>query len=228
MTWESTEGIVLQATAFQDRHRIIKVFTKNKGLLSFFVKNVSANNPRLVAICSPFCRAEWIFQSSSKDLYKIKDSSVIDANLQLRDRLESLHSGGDILRVILETQLPNKPSANIYALLHSYLRKIPQCKDPSILSISFQLKLATAEGLLHIEPTCSICKKEKACCVADGESFCKNHKPPNTPILDETEFSFLQKLTYSRKFSEIMNVQLTNSSKNKFLHYIDELIKTHH
>jgi len=208
MTWQTTEGIVLQSIPFQSQHRILKVFTQKKGLLSFFVKNISPNNSQLIALTTPFSYGEWVFQKSTQDLHKIKDTTLLNSFLLLRNSLDSLNAGGSILRAVLKTQMPNKPAPALFALLLTYLQKIPDFPNPDVLATSFYLKLLLLEGLLHFTHECSHCKKP-ACSLAHGESVCKNHTLDPSRIFSEKDWEVLHELTYARQFSKLKSLDVS-------------------
>lgn len=214
MTWRKSEGIVLHSTLYQSHHRILKVFTKEKGLLSFFVKNVTPNNSRLVAVTSVLSHGEWVFQKSDRELHKVKDTSLIDSFLELRNRYESLEVAGAIARLILATQMPNKPSAPLFSLLATFLKKIPEFENPKVLNYSFHFKLFMHEGMIHIHPTCSICNSP-ASAVISGESVCAAHAKSDALLFSAQEMQSLLSLVHAKKFSEWKKIEITSALQTK-------------
>ena len=62
-----TKGVTLQATPFQEKARIITVFTEKEVLVSLIVKGLNTKRPSFLAITTPFCEAEFIYKKGRKE-----------------------------------------------------------------------------------------------------------------------------------------------------------------
>lgn len=199
-----TEGIVLKAIAYQDKDRIVTLFTKNEGVISLFVKKASSHS----AITSPFSLAEYVYKRGRKDLNYFIDGSLIDPQFLLREKYESIQTASKITKTILQSQLPGKISPKLYELFKIYLKKIPSFESCDSLFYSFILKLLLHDGFLAASNTCSLCTKN-AISIAQGESYCMDHKPSTAPIFIEQEWATLQTLLISRYFKDLDNIKMS-------------------
>ncbi len=146
MTEEHVEGIVLRVTPYKDRHRIVTLFTSQAGMISLLAKKVST--PEKMALLSPFSRIEALYFKKQSDLCLLKDGTLIDGHLFLRDKWSYLETAGKMAQILLHSQLPGKSSPLLYALFKMCLKQLPQFEDPSSLLLFFYLKLLTHEGIL--------------------------------------------------------------------------------
>jgi DNA repair protein RecO len=132
----STPGLLLQAIPYLGKKLILKVFTPEQGLISFF-----AQESKL----APFCLAEWIYRKTEKEIHSIQDSSLIDPLLELRESYPSLSAAGSIAKDLLRTQMPDKKAPELFLLAHLYFTNLHT--SPELFAASFRLKLLFYEGL---------------------------------------------------------------------------------
>lgn len=137
----TTVGLLLQSISYLGQKKILKVFTPELGLLSFFAQKTKLD---------PFCLAEWVYRKTEKEIYPLQDATLLDPLLDLRSNYNALISAGAIAQDLLRTQLPGKRAPELFDLALLYLRKLPSA--PELLAASFKLKLLLHEGLLSEEP----------------------------------------------------------------------------
>ena len=144
-------GITLSNTPFKDNCRIIKVLTKDEGIISLFIKGVNLKKGKLLSLTSPFCLGEFIYKKGNTDLYKFYDGSVIEDNLQLRSSYQNIQTASKLIKAILISQIPLKEIPAIFSLLSTYLKRLVEFKEKETFLISFYLKILLHEGLLHFD-----------------------------------------------------------------------------
>lgn len=162
MAEERVEGIILRVTPYKDRHRIVSLFTSQAGMISLLAKKIST--PEKMALLSPFSRIEALYLKKPSDLHLLKDSSLLDSHLFLREKWDYLETAGKMAYILLHSQLPGKSSPLLYALFKACLEQLPRFEDPCSLLFLFYLKLLTHEGLLSWKDRSSFplsCKTEE-------------------------------------------------------------------
>lgn len=196
MQTRRTEGIILQATKFQDFDQIVTLFTPEEGILRFMVKG--ALNPKLgkAALTAPLSRAEFIYSQGKSELYPCREISMLNSHLNLRENVLIMEAAFDFLQAIRATQLPHKAAPDLYKLLLIYLEKLPLIPDPKVLSTSFRLKTLRHEGLLNLS---------------------------TTPFSEE-ERSFLDTLANSRSFNQLAALSVTPVLWQKVRRFFDDLL----
>ena len=149
MTEEHVEGIILRATPFKDRDRIVTLFTPQMGMISLLAKKISTSEK--MALLSPFSRIEAFYFKKKSDLCLLKDGTLLDDHLFLREKWNYLEIAGKMAQTLLHSQLPGKASPLLYALFRVCLKQLPYFEDPFSLLFFFYLKLLTHEGILSWE-----------------------------------------------------------------------------
>ncbi len=148
MKEETLEGIVLRSVAVQESRHILTLFTLQEGLLSLATPRTSVHQMRQNAATALLSRSEFCLRKGrTSDVYRVLEASLIEAFDDLRNNFSQLSAAGEIIHLILRSQLPGKPAPMLYALLLTYLRRLCKSPHPLLLTISFQLKLLKHEGL---------------------------------------------------------------------------------
>ncbi len=223
MIFEKTQGITLQAIPFQERQRIITVFTEDKGLISLIIKGLSQKKTSLLSLSTPFCLADFIYLKGRSDIYFLKDAAVLNEHLFLRKNLEFITSAYSMAKAILSSQLPHKPAPELFALFLKYLEKVATFPSGEILTCSFLLKVLLHEGLIHLKKTCNMCPKQSTL-IYKGESLCSSHQIEHGHYFSESEFDTMLELAFSKNFSELEQIKPILGLKEKILLVFSELV----
>lgn len=141
------EGIVLKSIDFRDHQKIITLYTPQLGIISAIVKNLSQKKLQEHSLCSPLVRAQYILKKGRSECYGLIEGSVIDLHLELRRSLAVLTISLNMIKTISQTQLPGKPSQELYQLLKVYLKELKKNPYANQLLMSFYLKLLKYEGV---------------------------------------------------------------------------------
>ncbi len=200
MTEEKTSGVLLQAIPYLGRKRILKIFTPDGGLITLMAKASLSS-----ACAAPFCIAEWVYRKGQREIHTLQDASLIDGLLDLKKDFATLSAAGSMAQDLLRSQLPGKKGNALYTLLCACLAKLPTFANPQILAASFRLKLLLHEGLLSLQPECSVCAAP-ASRLQQGESFCPAHAPHAGFPFSPSDWETLLHLAYSRQFSHLQNL----------------------
>ncbi len=175
MSHESSKALVLKSLFFKDNQKILTLFSERFGMISLVMKGCSA--PLKGSLSEPFCEAEFFFTKGSSDLRKYHDGSIIDLHLSLRGKLSYLKTASAMTKAVLTSQLPEKHSPHLYALLSSFLKQIPHFSFQETLLTCFYLKFLRHEGMYHKD--CSL------------------------PSLSSEEQKTLAKIAYLQSFDEL-------------------------
>lgn len=223
MLIEKTQGITLQSIAYKERQRIISVFTKEQGIISLIIKGISEKKTSFISLTTPFCLADIIYRKGRSDIYLLQDATIIDENLLLRKDLSYINSAYILAKAILDSQMPHKKACSLYALLETYLKKIPFTNSQDGLITSFLLKLLKHEGLIKLSRRCNHCEN-MATIIFKGECLCPSHASMHAHDFTRDEFISLEELSNVKSFSEIDNIACNASLKEKTLNLFKDLI----
>jgi DNA repair protein RecO len=199
--WEKQEGVLLQSISYLSNHRILKIFAPDAGLLTLIAKHIHRKN---AAHTIPFCRSEWVFRKSQGEIYLLKDATLLDPFQGLKENYQVLTAAGSIATDLLRSQFPHRPARGLYELLIATLTHLR--RNPLAIQLSFRLKLLQYEGLVHLQPACTLCSAA-ATHVSRGECLCPRHLAFEGVRFEEPEWQMLLQLSLGRRFSEFDPLQ---------------------
>ena len=139
----TTEAIVLRCVPYGERKNILTLFSNEGGLLS--ANSYISLKKR--GYLSALCRCNFLLTRKTSDIFQIKDLSPVDLYTPLRENFARLNCAGFMLKTLLRSQLPSKPSPLLYKLLISYLDELKTSESLPQLRSSFLLKTLKHEGL---------------------------------------------------------------------------------
>jgi DNA repair protein RecO len=186
MQHETSKSIVLRSVFLKDKQKILSLFTERFGLISLIIKGCSS--PIKGSLSEPFCEAEFSFTKSTSDIRRYQDASIIDLHLGLRNKLSYLKTASSMGKAILTSQLPDKASPHLYALLSTFLKQIPLFLFQETLLTCFYLKFLRHEGFYH--------------------------KESRLPKLSNQDHLILQNIAYLQSFDKLKREEVSSSLFN--------------
>ncbi len=204
-TRHTTQGIIVKAVPYQDFHRIITLFTPDKGLLSLFVRGAFKKGGG--GSSTPLATVEVTYQEKATGLHACLEIDALDMRLAIRQNLPSLEAACHMLRTVQQSQVPEKAAPLLYQLLLFYLEKLPQTPCPAVLSTSFLLKTLRYEGLLAF-PSASL-----------------QHALPAGFLLDEAEQALTCVLALCDAHSQLLPLEVSPAFQKKIEHLFAHLLR---
>lgn len=206
MSTVQCEGMVLQATPYQDHHHIISIFSQTMGVVRCFVRGTIRPRHHSHALVTPLVRGDFLLQNREGTLFRLQDGRVTEPYLGLRDRSDRLQAACKIARALIGTQLPGKPAPALYQLATAYFDQLNKVKERAeqLLS-SFYLKLMRHEGVLPLSAICCACDQEATPIhLASAGPYCPKCAPAEALPFLPTEWSHLERLAMVRSFAELL------------------------
>ena len=220
MIEKKLHAIVLKAIPFKDRQSILTLLSEEEGITSMIVKGLSKKKPQLMACINPLSQVEFLYLQTRSNILLCKEASMIDAHLFLRDKYSFLQMSIGLIQMVLDTQYPGKSSPALYHLVSCYLKQIPFFASllPT-LEASFLLKLMKHEGVLLLQPFCSICKSQEELYLFDTDLFCYSHKKDPSTHFSSIEWRVMQALSSVRSFDLLKELTISDSLLEKIKIY---------
>lgn len=220
VVYQKETGIILSVIPYGDNGAIAKTFTKELGLVSFFLKNAMGNG-RFICF-EPFTLAEFAYEEGASSLLKLKEFTCLDAHISLRENLERIESASLIAKALDRTQGPGLSAPSLFALLSLYLRGISKVKDPTVLGASFLLKLLKHEGLFYYSRQCYECGGDLAEAEAsEGILRCLSCKKGSGSSLNQEEAALFALLSEARELKELQNIALPDGLLGKINQFFE-------
>ena len=224
--FKTAEGILLKVIPFQDYDQILVFFTLEAGLIKVLFRGSRSKRRGLLGLCMPLTRVEVIYKEKRGEIYIGCDIALLDSYRSLRKNLTHLNAACDLLQILYRSQWVGKPAPLLYALLKSYLEKIPFTADPQQFTASFRLKVLKHEGVASFPLACTDCQihLEKEAYYSRGEFFCRFHKPGNFWALQENLPALIFQLTECRSCQELMGIEISDGGLKAIERYFQDVI----
>jgi len=202
-----TEAVVLSSIKFRDYDEIVTLFSKDEGIIKLIVKKSYTKKEGFGSKTGPFIEAEFIYTKGKSEIFKCQEISVLNYNLNLRNRYENLQAAASMATAITQFQYPLKPAPLLYKLFASYLKAIDTFLHPDILALSFCLKLLRHEGVFDIASQCHICQKELSeVHLQEDNTFCKEHAQKESIHFTSIEIKTIYELAFSRSLDHLKTI----------------------
>jgi DNA repair protein RecO (recombination protein O) len=221
---ERSEGIVLRAIPFSDTKKILTVFMPEEGLVSMATRALSPALSHLACATSPLTCSEFIFRKGRGEVYRLLEATPLDYNLALRTTTERINCAGEIVQILLKTQLPGKPAPLLYDLAKAYIHHIQQTLKPFNLLASFYLKFLKHEGLLHWTPLCAICKEHPVHAFCKGQGTCLYHRTSPFQLILMEKWATFGLLVEARSFRVLDELDLDPFIIDDLRQLLNELV----
>lgn len=143
------EGIVLRKKDYGDSDRLITIFSKNNGKISFYLKGIRKSKKRDKEAVELFSLSTFYF-SKKQEKYILNDFEILDYNLNLKLNMESLEIGYYLLSLIDKILLENQKQEKLYILLKeslNFLDKKFSLKESYLLILYFLYRIIVNEGI---------------------------------------------------------------------------------
>jgi DNA repair protein RecO (recombination protein O) len=149
-----TNAIVLKTQPFEESGKMIILLTKDFGVQSAIVKAIPKERLDLIQATTPLFEGNYHLKKGRSDLYKIIEVTPIHYYHLLKQDFQRLTCATLMLKLIIKTQIKNKPIPLLYLLLSKYFQELEKSLKPKNLLLSFYLKFLRHEGLFELTSFC--------------------------------------------------------------------------
>lgn len=220
-------GIVLSSVDFKETSKIIRVLTENNGLLSIMVQGAKKSNSKNRNLAENFVKGSFNL-SSGKNMYYLKDGSILNMNLGLRKNIKKIYLAYFFSDLVLRSVLENEKQREIFILLDNSLQKLSESNELIKLSTSFIFKLVSFLGYRPNLSMCSNCGTRKFTRMyfssKNGGILCNECKSMDIDRVELTkeEYRYIVDLIYSpiddiEKINGVNEIKIHKLSLNFYL-----------
>ncbi len=198
-TFKQLKGIILKSYDYGDSSRIVRLFTRDMGLISFMAKGAKRNKSRTLNLTEPFVEGEFNL-NEGKTMYYIKDGEIVNSHLGLRKSIQYLTCANYMVE-IMEQVLIDDSDENLYDLFSAAINACEKSEKvflPRIMS-AFLMKLVSILGFRPTLGRCVNCGK----------------------MLDSFRFDLEQGgMICEAHISDINSIDLAKEEYNELVYYI--------
>lgn len=170
------EGIVIGETNYSESSKILKVFTKEFGIISIMSKGCRNIKSKLRGVSNKLSYANFMIKYKKDGISTLIDADIIDTLRNIVMDIERISYLSYLLDLTDQVYRHSK-SDKIYPILISIINKINDEYDPEVLTIIYELKLLEFLGISPNIDSCSICGNTKnivTISVKDGGFICQD------------------------------------------------------
>jgi DNA repair protein RecO (recombination protein O) len=158
-------GIILRSLRHGESSAIITVFTRGRGKIGLIAKGarrrIKGGTPLGLEL---FCEAEFVYyHKETRELQLLKELSLIDPHLGVRDRMSGMTIGSAVLELLLRCMKEEDPHPVLYDAAVATLRALDSQESVSLpLLWKFELELLTELGFRLQLERCALTGKPLA------------------------------------------------------------------
>ncbi len=193
---KEVQGIIFKRRKYKDTDLIVKIMTKNNGIISLIVKGAMRPKSKLNAATLNFSYGTYVIYTSCHGLSSLRTYKEVKQLDGIYDDLIKNAYTSFILDLIDHAFVEYQPIGKYYDLADFAIHKINKGVDPEIITQIVQMQLLTAFGVQPELRHCLICKKERGVfdySIKLGGVICSDHfndvqsrlylKPKQTALL---------------------------------------------
>lgn len=157
---KEVQGIIFKRRKYKDTDLIVKIMTKNNGIISLIVKGAMRPKSKLNAATLNFSYGTYVIYTSGHGLSSLRTYKEVKQLDGIYDDLIKNAYTSFILDLIDHAFVEYQPIGKYYDLADFAIHKINEGVDPEIITQIVQMQLLTAFGVQPELRHCLICKKE--------------------------------------------------------------------
>lgn len=154
-----TEAVVLRSIRFGEAHRVLHLYTEDRGRLGAVAKGVRRLRSRFGGRLEPLTRVRLVLHAGRGELATITAAETVNAHAGLRERRTSLERATQASDAVLRLFDAAEPNRSAYNLLCQELRLLDTAPDAATRAqaLAFRLKLLLAAGFVPELGGCAAC-----------------------------------------------------------------------
>ncbi|MBO8156054.1 MAG: DNA repair protein RecO [Bacillaceae bacterium] len=221
--FEKLEGIVLKTRDYGETHKIVTLFTKQRGKIGVVARGAKKPRSRMAAITQPFVYGTYLVQIS-KNLGNLQQGEVLHSMRQIReDIMKTAYAAylAELTDRILES---HEPDPFIWEqLLHTLERMTDE--EPDILTMMYELKMFEKGGFapeLNRCVSCGATENIRHFSISEGGLICLPCKKydPDALLMDEKLIKILRYLRYLN-VERVGQISIKTENRKKLRNLLD-------
>lgn len=171
-----TEGIILGDTNYSESSKILKVLTKDYGIISIMSKGCRNLKSKLRGVSGILTYGNFHIYYKEQGISTLVGVDVLNSFLTIQTDIEKISYASYFLD-LTEQVLKHSENKEIYSLLIATLEKLNDKYSPQILANILELKYLEYLGIKPVLDCCSICGNQTSIVTIDstaGGYICKN------------------------------------------------------
>ncbi len=177
--YQTTTGIVLRETKYNDADKLLEVLTREQGKLTLKARGVLRSRSTLKSACQLLCYSEFTFTERAGKAV-ITEAVPLEQFRELREDLELLSLGSYFAQVSELLSQEDAPDEALLSLLLNSLYALCKLKKPQVLvKAAFELRAACLSGFTPDLHGCAGCGRPDAALfdARNAQLLCSDCRP---------------------------------------------------
>lgn len=180
-----TEAIVLHSVNYRDFDRMVTLFSREHGRVSFMARGAHRAGHQYMAPTTMFCLGEYVLNERGGQ-YSLKSCSVEKNHYGLRESPVHLSCGALAAQLCLEVIQQGEPNEELFLLLLQLLVYLEnKVEDEKALMTAFLMRFMDAIGQNMVLNSCAHCHgrlRDARIDFEKGGTVCFEHAAPDSPV----------------------------------------------
>ncbi|MCP3025646.1 DNA repair protein RecO [Halobacillus sp. A5] len=153
---EKIEGIVLRTRDYGETHKIVTLFTREKGKIGVMARGAKKPNSRMASVTQPFIHGQFLIHAGS-GLGSLSQGEMITSLRSIREDIVKTAYASYLAELTDKLLDEKKPDPFLFEQLLQTLLWMAEGKDSEILSMMYELKMYRKAGFAPKVDVCLNC-----------------------------------------------------------------------
>lgn len=215
-------GIVISDTPYRETSKLIKILTKEYGVISCIAKGARSLKSDLRSVSSKLAYANFHIHYKENGLSTLISGDIVDSLKVIRKNIEKITYASFILD-LTEQIVQQSKSKEIFDLMISAIKKINENYDSLVITHILELKYLEFLGVMPILDECSVCGSKtsiKTLSSIKGGYVC-SHCLNGEFIVDEKTIKLIR-VFYYVDIDKITNTHVSEKIKDQINCFLDD------
>ncbi|MRG86624.1 DNA repair protein RecO [Salinibacillus xinjiangensis] len=221
---EKVEGIVIRTQDYSETHKIVTLFTKERGKVGLIARGAKKPKSQMAALTQPFVYGVFLIQPS-RNLGTLYQGDVTHSMRKMReDIIKTAYAAylAELTDKVLENQAPDPFLFD--QLLHTFER-IENDDSPEIIAMIYELKIFEKGGFAPELRYCVNCGRDEGIThfsITEGGFLCSNcsYMDERAVMLNKSLFKILQAIRFVN-VERIGKVTIKEENRKKLRQLLD-------
>ncbi|QXE00458.1 DNA repair protein RecO [Terribacillus sp. DMT04] len=221
---QNIEGIILRTQDYGETHKIITIFTEDRGKVAVMARGAKKPKSRMAAIAQPFIYGSFLVQIGS-GMGAMQQGEPLQSFRGIREDIVKTAYASYIAEMTDKLTDNNKPDPDLFRQLLQVLEWINDGKDADVLRIIYELKMFRRGGFAPAVHQCVNCGNTELpykFSIPEGGMLCRRcmHLDHDAYVLSDKVTKLLQLFT-SIDITRIGNISVKPETKRLLNELLD-------
>ncbi|WP_173916109.1 DNA repair protein RecO [Halobacillus sp. Marseille-Q1614] len=222
---EKIEGIVLRTRDYGETHKIVTLFTREKGKIGVMARGAKKPKSRMSSITQPFIHGQYLIQIGS-GLGLLSQGEMLSSLRVIREDIVKAAYASYLAELTDKLVDEKQPDPFLFEQFLKTLQWIAEDKDSEILAMMYELKIYRKAGFAPKVDACLNCGREEgpfSFSVVEGGLLCFRCKQRDPQAYGLTDpLSRLLRLFLHMDVKRLGQVSMKAENKKKLRQILDE------